>query len=140
SKSASSTTSTTIAIATAGDTSPQPGHEAGNLLLVGSDPLPASRGTRLDQRGAGVLQEAVRRERRRVQVGDGLVAGPDQQGRQPRGPGTRRFERLRESSGHPHRSFGGGRGGQHRELVSAEAADRVGRASARLKDVPYVPD
>src|SRR5207249_217362 len=80
SSSASNTTST-IAIATAGDTLRQPGHGAGNLLLVGADPLAVSSGPRLDQCGAGVLQQAVGSERRRVQVCDRLVAGPNQQGR-----------------------------------------------------------
>src|SRR2546427_353669 len=81
SSSASNTTSTTIAIATAGDTLRQPDHGAGNLLLVGADPLAVSSGPRLDQCGAGVLQQAVGSERRRVQVCDRLVAGPNQQGR-----------------------------------------------------------
>src|SRR5438046_3071165 len=100
---ASRSASTPVAIATAGDTLRQPGHGAGNLPLVGADPLTVSRRARLDQRGAGVLEEAVGRERRRVQVGDGLVAGPDQQGRKPRGSRAGGFERLREASGHLHR-------------------------------------
>src|SRR5437899_1458186 len=138
--STSSTTRTTIAIATAADTLRPPGHGAGNLLLVGADPLTVSRRARLDECGAGVLEEAVGCERRRVQVGDGLVARPDPQGRQPGGPGARRFERLRQPSGHLHRACGGGRGGKHRELAPAEAADRVRRAAARLEDLSGVRD
>src|SRR5437867_12920026 len=66
SKSASSPTGTTIALARAGDTLRQPGHGARNLLLVGSDSLPVSRRACLDERGTGVLEEAVGRERGRV--------------------------------------------------------------------------